>query len=60
MEQEKIFSAQGRDMTEKYLELAAVLEPAERDRFIDLMDGTIFAIRCQRAKEVENAEAVQQ
>lgn len=61
MNQEKIFSAQGRDMTEKYFELAAELEPAERDRFIDFMEGAKLAIRCKRDKEiVEKAALLQQ
>jgi len=61
MEHQKIFSAKGRDMTEKYFELAAELEPAERDRFIDIMDGTLFAIRCKRDKELlEKAALLQQ
>ena len=60
MNQEKIFSAKGRDMTEKYFELAAELEPAERDRFIDIMDGTLFAIRCKRDKENTKKEVLLQ
>ena len=61
MEQEKIFSAKGRDMTEKYFELAAELEPAERDRFIDFMEGATLAIRCKRDKGIlEKAALLQQ
>jgi chromosome condensin MukBEF complex kleisin-like MukF subunit len=51
MEKEKIFSEKGRDMTKTYLELAAELSPSERDRFIDMMEGTLFALRCSRKKE---------
>ncbi|WP_458457450.1 hypothetical protein [Pseudobutyrivibrio sp.] len=58
MEKEKIFSEKGRDMTKTYLELAAELSPSERDRFIDLMEGTLFALRCSRKSNKARKENI--
>ena len=54
--EEKYLSETGRDMTKTYLELAAELELKDRDRFIDLMDGAIFSIRCSRKIKQENKD----